>query len=174
MKSATNADAGCAASSEGVPSWTTLPASRDARADGDPELHRSTVLALAERILDFLIREGGPFVADDFARQQCEVYDPIRTTYRDVTVLQTAPVSQGFLMLEQLNILEGFDLATLGHNTDTVADARYLDLVTRGVLYRGEKVEVSLADAIRGRVSHSCNSVANAPQSPESAGSMSK
>jgi gamma-glutamyltranspeptidase/glutathione hydrolase len=70
--------------------------------------------ALAERILDFLIREGGPFVADDFARQQCEVYDPIRTTYRDVTVLQTAPVSQGFLMLEQLNILEGVGLQELG------------------------------------------------------------
>ena len=70
--------------------------------------------ALAERILDFLTREGGPFVADDFARQECEVYAPIRTTYRDVTVLQTAPVSQGFLMLEQLNIVEGLGLQDLG------------------------------------------------------------
>jgi len=70
--------------------------------------------ALAERILDFLTREGGPFVADDFARQQCEVYEPIATTYRDVTVLQTNPVSQGFLMLEQLNILEGLGLQDLG------------------------------------------------------------
>jgi gamma-glutamyltranspeptidase/glutathione hydrolase len=70
--------------------------------------------ALAERILDFLTREGGPFVAEDFARQECEVYAPIRTTYRDVTVLQTAPVSQGFLMLEQLNILERLGLQDLG------------------------------------------------------------
>ncbi len=70
--------------------------------------------ALAERILAFLEREGGPFVADDFARQQCEVYSPIRTTYRDVTVLQTNPVSQGFLMLEQLNIAEGLGLEQMG------------------------------------------------------------
>ena len=70
--------------------------------------------ALAERIIDFLTREGGPFVADDFARLECEVYEPIATTYRGVSVLQTNPVSQGFLMLEQLNILEGLDLGALG------------------------------------------------------------
>lgn len=70
--------------------------------------------ALGERIVDFLTREGGPFVAEDFARQDCEVYEPIRTTYRDVTVLQTAPVTQGFLMLEQLNILEDLGLQDLG------------------------------------------------------------
>jgi gamma-glutamyltranspeptidase/glutathione hydrolase len=70
--------------------------------------------ALAERMLAFLASEGGPFVADDFAQQQAEVYDPIRTTYRDVTVLQTAPMSQGFLMLEQMNILEGLNLEDLG------------------------------------------------------------
>jgi gamma-glutamyltranspeptidase/glutathione hydrolase len=70
--------------------------------------------ALAERMVSFLEREGGPFVADDFARQQAEIYEPIRTTYKDVTVLQTNPVSQGFLMLEQLNILEGLSLSELG------------------------------------------------------------
>jgi gamma-glutamyltranspeptidase/glutathione hydrolase len=68
---------------------------------------------LAERIVRYLEAEGGPFVADDFARQQCEVYTPIQTTYRDVTVLQTAPVTQGFLMLEQLNIVEGLGLDSL-------------------------------------------------------------
>ena len=70
--------------------------------------------ALAERMVAFLEKEGGPFVADDFARQQTETYEPIRTTYKDVTVLQTNPVSQGFLMLEQLNILEGLNLGGLG------------------------------------------------------------
>jgi gamma-glutamyltranspeptidase / glutathione hydrolase len=70
--------------------------------------------ALAARILQFLDSEGGPFVADDFARQTCEVYEPISTTYRDVTVCQTNPVSQGFLMLEQLNIVEGLNLAETG------------------------------------------------------------
>ncbi|MCC7369873.1 MAG: gamma-glutamyltransferase [Chloroflexi bacterium] len=70
--------------------------------------------ALAARILAYLDSEGGPFVADDFARQTCEVYTPIQTAYRGVTVCQTNPVSQGFLMLEQLNIVEGLGLDGLG------------------------------------------------------------
>ena len=69
--------------------------------------------ALAERIVAFLASQDGPFVADDFARQQAEIYEPLRTDYRGVNVCQTAPPSQGFVMLEQLNILEGFDLASL-------------------------------------------------------------
>jgi gamma-glutamyltranspeptidase/glutathione hydrolase len=68
---------------------------------------------LAARMLAYLDSQDSPFVAEDFARQQCEVYSPIQTTYRDVTVYQTAPVSQGFLMLEQLNIVEGLNLEDL-------------------------------------------------------------
>ena len=68
---------------------------------------------LAERLLGFLTREGARFAADDFARQEAFVYAPIATGYRGLTVYETAPVSQGFLLLEQLNILEGFDLAAL-------------------------------------------------------------
>jgi gamma-glutamyltranspeptidase / glutathione hydrolase len=73
---------------------------------------------LAERMVAFLKAEGGPFEAEDFACQQAMVYEPLRTEYRDATVLQTAPPSQGFLMLEQLNILEGFDLGGLGLASD--------------------------------------------------------
>src|SRR5581483_178660 len=88
-----------------------LAASLRAVAEGGAEtFYRG---ALAERIVSFLKAEGGPFEPEDFARQQAEVYTPLRTEYRGVTVLQTAPVSQGFMMLEQLNILEGFDLASL-------------------------------------------------------------
>lgn len=65
---------------------------------------------LAERLLAFLRREGALFAAEDFARQEAVAYAPIATDYRGATVYETAPVSQGFLLLEQLNILEGFDL----------------------------------------------------------------
>ena len=68
---------------------------------------------LAGRLLAFLAREGALFAAEDFARQQAEVYTPIATEYRGATVYETAPPSQGFLLLAQLNILEGFDLARL-------------------------------------------------------------
>ena len=68
---------------------------------------------IAAKLLAFLKQEGQTFTADDFARQQAVVYTPISTEYRGATVYQTAPPSQGFLVLEQLNILEGYDLGKL-------------------------------------------------------------
>jgi len=68
---------------------------------------------IAEQMLAFLKQEGQTFTADDFAQQQAVRYTPISTQYRGATVYATAPLSQGFLVLEQLNIIEGFDIAKL-------------------------------------------------------------
>ena len=68
---------------------------------------------IAERLLTFLKQEGQTFTADDFAKQEPVTYTPIATQYRGLTVYETAPPSQGFLVLEQLNILEGFELEKL-------------------------------------------------------------
>ncbi len=50
--------------------------------------------------------------------------DPISTTYRGYDVLELPPNTQGVVALEMLNILEGFDLKALGHNS-----AAYLHLL---------------------------------------------
>ena len=55
---------------------------------------------------------GGLFTEQDFAGHQAEVYDPITTTYRGHAVYQTRPPSQGFLLLEMLNLVEGLDLTS--------------------------------------------------------------
>jgi len=68
---------------------------------------------IAEQMLAFLKQEGQTFTADDFAQQQAVSYTPISTQYRGATVYATAPPSQGFLVLEQINIIEGFDIAKL-------------------------------------------------------------
>ena len=70
---------------------------------------------LGERIFAFLRKEGALFESRDFGRQLDEtfVYRPIHTDYHGFTVYETAPVSQGFLLLSQLNILEGVDLRGL-------------------------------------------------------------
>lgn len=60
---------------------------------------------------------GGLFTEADFAGHEAEIYTPIATTYRGYTVHQTRPPSQGFLLLEMLNVLEGFDVASLGYNS---------------------------------------------------------
>jgi gamma-glutamyltranspeptidase/glutathione hydrolase len=72
---------------------------------------------LAREMVKGLRAAGGLFTQEDFAGHRAEVYEPIATTYRGQVVYQTRPPSQGFLLLEMLNLVEGFDLASLGHNS---------------------------------------------------------
>jgi gamma-glutamyltranspeptidase / glutathione hydrolase len=81
---------------------------------GADEFYRG---ALARQIVQGLQAGGGLFTDADFATHQAEVYEPIATTYRGHTVYQTRPPSQGFLLLEMLNLVEGFDLAALAQNS---------------------------------------------------------
>jgi gamma-glutamyltranspeptidase/glutathione hydrolase len=85
---------------------------RTVAADGAKGFYRGP---LGERLLAFLRGEGARFEPIDFARQLDEtfIYTPVSTDYRGFTVHETAPVSQGFILLSQLNILEGFDLRGL-------------------------------------------------------------
>jgi gamma-glutamyltranspeptidase / glutathione hydrolase len=76
--------------------------------------------AIADEIVRYAQSVGGLFTREDFASHTTEVYEPIRTTYRGVEVYETRPPSQGLIVLEQLNILEGFDLASLGFGTAEV------------------------------------------------------
>src|SRR5262249_33713494 len=60
---------------------------------------------------------GGLIRFDDLAAFQAEEAPPIRINYRGYDVFQSPPNSGGIVMLLALNILEGFDLKKLGHNT---------------------------------------------------------
>jgi gamma-glutamyltranspeptidase/glutathione hydrolase len=84
---------------------------------------------------------GSLYEAADFAAHETEVYEPISTTYRGVTVYEPRPVSQGLIVLEMLNILEGFDLAASGWCTaDTIhltLEAKKLAFADR-MLYAGD------------------------------------
>lgn len=73
--------------------------------------------ALARQMIQGLQAAGGLFTAADFAAHQADLYEPIATTYRGYTVYQTRPPSEGFLLLEMLNLVEGFEVATLGQNS---------------------------------------------------------
>ncbi len=69
----------------------------------------------AREIVRALQAAGGLYTLEEFAQHRTEWYGPpLSTTYRGFTVYETALPSQGFLVLEMLNILEGFDLASLG------------------------------------------------------------
>ncbi len=72
---------------------------------------------LSRRIVDFVRAEGGFLTSEDLANHHGDWVEPISTTYRGATVYQIPPNSQGFVALEMLNILEGFNLKVLGHNS---------------------------------------------------------
>src|SRR5205085_10663128 len=53
----------------------------------------------------------------EFGRSGTLIEEPVHATYRGVDVLKCGPWSQGPVLLQQLKLLEGYDLRTLGHNT---------------------------------------------------------
>ncbi len=55
-------------------------------------------------------RHGGVLTADDMARWQAPVEAPLTYDYRGYTVVKGGPWSQGPVMLQQLALLQGFDL----------------------------------------------------------------
>ncbi|MGE5358939.1 MAG: gamma-glutamyltransferase [Bacteroidales bacterium] len=79
---------------------------------------------VAQAIVADLRRRNALLDARDFADQRADWVSPISTTYRDTELVELPPNTQGFVALEMLNILEGFDLKALGHNS-----APYLHLL---------------------------------------------
>jgi len=68
---------------------------------------------IAKAIADYCEKNGGFISLADLAAQKSEWVEPISTNYRGYTVYEIPPNSQGLTALLTLNILEGFDLATL-------------------------------------------------------------
>lgn len=68
---------------------------------------------LAEAIARAQQEAGGLLTVDDLAQQDSVVSDPLGIDYRGYQVYNQRPVSKGLLFLQQLKIIEGFDLASL-------------------------------------------------------------
>ena len=69
---------------------------------------------LARRIAATLAAEGALVGAADLAEFAAEEQEPIAIDYRGYTVLETPPNSTGFVLLEELKIVEHLDLAGMG------------------------------------------------------------
>jgi gamma-glutamyltranspeptidase/glutathione hydrolase len=87
---------------------------------------------ITERFLSFGREHDGLFAAEDFAAHRTEVRDPIRVAYRDHTVHGQPPPSQGHILLQELNLVEGFDLAGMGHNS---ADAIHVGVEAKKLAF---------------------------------------
>ena len=69
---------------------------------------------IAERISSFCAQNGGLIRMEDMAAHKTQVSAPISTSYCGYEVYEQPLVSQGHILLEELNICEGFGLARLG------------------------------------------------------------
>ena len=89
---------------------------------------------IAKNTAAFLEANGGIITEADLASYQPFEDAPIHVSYRGADVYECPPNSQGFVMLEALNILEGYDLKAMGRNS-----APYLHAIT-------ESLKLSFAD----------------------------
>ena len=72
---------------------------------------------IARDMAKFSEANGGLFRYDDFASYTAKVEEPVSIDYRGYQVFKNASASQGPSELFALNILEGFDLKAMGHNS---------------------------------------------------------
>lgn len=79
---------------------------------------------VAEEIVRTVQEAGGFLSAEDLASHHSDWVEPISSTYRGLTCYQHPPNSQGFVHLMVLNLLEGFDLRSMGEDS-----ADYLHLI---------------------------------------------
>jgi gamma-glutamyltranspeptidase/glutathione hydrolase len=72
---------------------------------------------IARAIAEFYRANGGILAYEDLAGYEAKWVEPISTTYRGYTVDTQPPNSSGVALLLQLNLLEGFDLGSMRHNS---------------------------------------------------------
>ena len=99
--------------------------------------------ALARQIAAFSEHNGGLIAYRDLAGFHAEIDTPRTTTYRGYEIVKPGFWTQGPVMLETLNLLEGYDLRAMGHNSPeylhTVVEAVKLAFADRDRYYGDPK-----------------------------------
>ena len=80
---------------------------------------------IARRIASYLESKGSLIRLGDLQKHSSTWVEPVSTEYKGYRLYELPPNGQGIVALEMLNILEGYDLRKLGHNS-----ADYIHLVT--------------------------------------------
>lgn len=68
---------------------------------------------------------GGLHTLEDLANWQVYLEEPVSTTYKGIEVYKLTHWVQGPVMLQALNILEGFDLKSMGYNSSRYVHTLY-------------------------------------------------
>ena len=84
--------------------------------------------SIARAIVAYHRQNGGLLTAEDLADFSVAVETPLKIDYKGYTVCGCGPWCQGPALLQALNLVEGWDLARLGHNSP-----QYIHLVTEAL-----------------------------------------
>ena len=107
---------------------------------------------IAETILQCARRAGGLFSADDLASYQASFDEPVKTGFMGFEIFGQPTWTQGAVLLQALNILEGFDLKSMGHNSadyiHTVTEALKLAFADREHFYGDPKFSTVPIDGL--------------------------
>jgi gamma-glutamyltranspeptidase/glutathione hydrolase len=94
---------------------------------------------IADKIDSYMAEQGGFLTADDLAAHTSEWVTPMATNYRGYDVYELPPNGQGIVALQMLNILEGYDLRSMGFGTaeylHTLIEAKKLAYEDRAKFY---------------------------------------
>src|SRR5919106_4168700 len=119
---------------------------------------------IARALIKFSEEQGGLLSDRDLAQCRSRWEEPICTTYRSCTIYEAPPNSSGHVLLQELNLVEHFNLGSLGCNTSEsihalveakklafadreayLADPDFVDVPTDGLIskeYAGERVKL--------------------------------
>jgi gamma-glutamyltranspeptidase/glutathione hydrolase len=108
---------------------------------------------IAKAVVDFVQDQGGLLSMKDMKDCSSRWQEPISTTYRGHTIYEAPPNSSGHVLLQELNLIEQFDIRNLGCNSPEsihimveakklafsdreayVADPDYIDVPIDGLL----------------------------------------
>src|SRR5437660_3993128 len=94
---------------------------------------------VGKRIGDYMQTHGGLLAAEDLAGWHANVGTPVKGEYRGYQIYKTGFWAQGPVMVEVLNLLEGYDLKKMGQNSSeyihTVTEALKLGFADRDRFY---------------------------------------
>jgi gamma-glutamyltranspeptidase/glutathione hydrolase len=72
---------------------------------------------ICDAIVNYSNRNHGLLSHQDFKDHSTTWVEPISTDYRSYTIYELPPNGQGLTALEMLNILEGYDISSMGHHS---------------------------------------------------------
>jgi len=83
--------------------------------------------------------QGGLITMEDLAKWKVKLEEPVSVNYRGIDVYKLTTWTQGPVMLQALNILENFDLKSMGYNSSryihTICQAMHLAFADRDFYY---------------------------------------